>query len=510
MNFARFIPVLLIPLVVACVPGELEVDDEASTGTSLPRTKGAAAPLTNDSYNALPPLEQYQIANKLMGAFYKGVPASEFFDLSAGTERLRVTGGKDFLARQSLALNTKLQNKANYASLINERYSFDDTRRSTAEPLAAIYEFPVSRDMFESWMAYVLANTILFSPAEEIDSADYVDVQRIYSGLVSAMSDDIGIRQIVLTHMKSQANWRRFRSPEDNTREMIEIYLGLFDRDEDVPKASIACKNWYLTGDDQGYQLVIDELNENTEPQKVLGEWILTCDDFYQLIANHPLVVPRVTTVLVDHFFPNYAAEKRAAIVQDISNTNPSRFHDIFLAIIFSKEYLVYNEKPKNLEETFFNTANRVYWKPNDRFFRDLTNPDPGFNFPTLHKMQQPTMSLKLGRWKDQPLDSLSFAYFHEAIRGKLLTDRLTDEFNTREAGWRAEFILKADLLPQNEYIDYMFISVIGRKPTPDELSTLLQIITDNEYEKNRVGQAMIVLDYLSRLPELYFLNAQG
>lgn len=91
--------------------------------------------------------------------------------------------------------------------------------------------------------------------------------------------------------MISQENWRRFRSPEDNTREMIEIFLGLFDQDAEVPKASIACKNWSLTDDEQGYQLVIG-FDENTEPQEVLGAAILSCYDFYQAVAQHPLLIP--------------------------------------------------------------------------------------------------------------------------------------------------------------------------------------------------------------------------
>jgi hypothetical protein len=86
--------------------------------------------------------------------------------------------------------------------------------------------------------------------------------------------------------MISQENWRRFRSPEDNTREMMEIFLRRF-KDEEVPKAALACKNWSLTGQDQGYQFVID-FDENTEPQNTLDTNVTTSWDFYRAIAEHP------------------------------------------------------------------------------------------------------------------------------------------------------------------------------------------------------------------------------
>lgn len=511
MPHFRFLILLLLPLMISCIPQGLEESSGDYTETaSLPKTKGSAALLNQSEFDALTPIEQYQVANKLLGTLYKGIPASEFFDMSAGFNKPRVKPNGEFLAKTAHALSNKLLDIDAYAGQMSERYVFDEARRATAEPLAFMYELPLSRDLLEAWMAYVLSNTILFSPAEEIDSAGYTDVKNVYDGLYSAMGKDTSIRSIVLTHMESEANWRRFRSPEDNTREMIEIYLGLFDKDEDVPKASIACKNWYITDDGDGYQLIKDAYKKNIEPQKVLGQWVTSCEDFYKMIAGHALLIPRITTVLVDHFFPKASSALRASVVQSVVASNPTRFHDIFLGIIFSREYLFNNEKPKNLEETFFNIAHRIYWKPHTRFFRDLTNPDPGSTYPTLHKIGQPAMSLKLGRWKDQPLDSLSFAYFHEAIRERLLLDRVVNEFDVNDAGWRAGFIENGDILQKQDFVDYLFISVAGRRATTEEQTTLAKIFVDNGDEENRLDQALVVLDYLSRLPEIYFLNAKN
>jgi len=500
MKFTRLLMICVIIGLVGCKADQLQVDEAHSNLTS---TRGAAAPLSDDEYNSLSPEEQYQVANKLAATLYKGVPMDEFFDLGHGIQDLRVDGGKGFLARTREELNTKITFKDFYQNAIENRYNFsNDSLKAVAAPIATIKEFPISRDMFEAWMAYTLTNTILFSPAEEIDSADHVDVKRVYDGLVRAMSEDASIREIILVHQKSQANWRRFRSPEDNTREMIEIYLGLFDRDADVPKASIACKNWSITDDDDGYQLIIDNSNANTEPQNVLGQWITTCEEFYELIASHPLVIPRITTFLVDRFFPDETSEKRANIVKDIVATNPQRFHDIFLPIIFSKEYLLKNQKAKSFEESFFNLAGRTHWNHHPRFLNELVNPDLGSSQPTLSKMGQPAMRLKLGRFKNQPLDSLSFATYHEAIRDRVLVIN-----DSRWGSWGSDFTSFGDYFELEDYVQYIFISATARKATDEELQTLIGVI-EAEAESGKTNQAKIVLDYISRLPEIYFYNA--
>ena len=496
-NYKRVLLLISI-LLISCKASELEVDEEKSNEVA---PTSAAKPLTESKFNSLDSEQQYQVANKLASTLYKGVPLSEFFDFSAIGSDYRLGDGREFLSKTRADLNTRVKNKSGYANIIDLRYSFNETRKPTALPLATIREFPISRDLFEAWMAYTLANTILFSPAEEIDSAEYIDVHRVYSGLTKAMSEDASIRDIIFTHMKSQANWRRFRSPEDNTREMIEIYLGLFDKDEDVPKASTACKNWYLEDGDGNYELVIDELNENTEPQFVLDQWVTSCEDFYQVVASHPLVIPRIVTFLVDRFFPNYSSEKRAAITTDIVATNPVRFNDVFLAIIFSEEYLLNNQKAKSFEETFFNLAERVYWRHERGFLNDLTN--PGSDSPTMHKMKQPAMALKLGRFKDQPLDSLSFAYYHSAVRERLLT-----KANNNWGRWNSSFVREGDFFEQDDFIHFLFMSIISRKAAENELVELKKVIVSTENEANRSEQARIVFDYLSRLPELYYHDA--
>lgn len=577
-QFGSIIAASMVLGVTACSPG-------SPTPTGKDSLKGTAAQLDSSAYASLPPLQQYQVANKLTSALFTGVPAKDFFaagSIGADTSKLVVADKyTNLIGKVRKSLDTPLPDdpppgaapdlrtpakiplrgdtqsrvlsKLEVVELIDgdttkkisARYAFDGTSRPLQYPLAYIHETPLSDDFFARWMAYKLVNTIMFSPAEEIDSADQLDVQTLYENLVAALKADTPIRSIILAHEKSESNWKRFRSPEDNTREMIEIYLGLFDRDADVPKASKACKNWSLSSEDQGYKLIKGP-NENTEPQLILDSYyVTTCDDVFTVISNHPLVIPRVTTVLIDHMFGvEYDAETRSALARDIAASNPTTFKDLFLAILFSKEFLLTMERPKWFEESYFNVASRVRWRSYSGFFRDInTNANNGVINASLPQMYQPAFSLKLGRWPTVPGDALATSFQHNGLRSAMLTrsnarlatDPAFDPAAIPSQGWGPELTADVTKLSMDDFIAYMFISVLGRAPTSDEASTLKQVInsartttasgtadctaqnspTNNtsgcqQYysEANTNTRAMIVMDYLSRLPEIYFYNA--
>ena len=116
-------------------------------------------------------------------------------------------------------------------------------------------------------------------------------------------------------------------------------------------------------------------------------------------------------------------------------------------------------------------------------------------------------MTYKLGKPVAIPLDTLSFSYYHKSIREKLLIDRKTDEFNNNDGGWQENFI---DVNYEgNDFIDYLFLAVLSRKARQVELDELSQIIAARGYDdpKKHMQQAMIILDYFSRLSELYYLQ---
>jgi len=68
--------------------------------------------------------------------------------------------------------------------------------------------------------------------------------------------------------------------------------------------------------------------------------------------------------------------------------------------------------------------ADRIDWYASRSFFKYLNRQSSNSNFPSLNNMKQASMTYKLGRQTDIPLDTLSFAYYHKAVREKLLIDR--------------------------------------------------------------------------------------
>ena len=200
----------LVILLIGCKADDLEVDDsQASQSTP----EGVAAPLTNSEYQNLKPEKQYQVANKLAATMFNGVSVYDFFDFNVYGDNLKTSDlGNEYMSTIREDIVTQLKNKADYNNKILARHTFNDNdlQRAKAFPLAILKEYPSSRERFEVWMAYVLMNTVLFSPAAEIETTNYIDIQNIFNKLVESMSEDASIRNIVLAHMKSEANWRRF------------------------------------------------------------------------------------------------------------------------------------------------------------------------------------------------------------------------------------------------------------------------------------------------------------
>ena len=536
----RWLPLFMLLVVV--VSG-CDVNVPSKGAQAGFHVSGYAAPLSEEEYGRLSDEEKYRVANKLLSSFYRGIPVADFFDLSQGMEKPSLKEGRGFLSSIEAALSTPLDSatRQRYDSFIEgdeesgieARFRFRQLPKE--RPLARITTYPLSKDMFDHWMAWHLANTILFSPAEEIDSANINDVQKVYNKLVDDLRNGKTIRQIISRHQRTQENWRRFRSPEDNTREMIEIYLGLFDRDEDVPRAAIACKDLYLSGEDEGYEL-LSTGSPNTEPQLVLGTYVTNCDDFYDLIAGHPLVIGRVTTVLVEYFFAGRSNADRLRIVRSITASNPTTFEEIFKGILFSREYLLNTERPKSFEESFFGTAERLDWTPSRDLFQGVVSNRGDAARAYMGEMNWPTMSLKLGRLFGIPMDSLSFANYHKGFREVLLIrkDRwrkglglvsmdepdedASDETQQLYERNQERFALVEEMSP-DEYLDYLFLGAALRRADAVEKTTLINIARDAGYVVTKKGRrvvrdgyhddlAQLVFDYVSRLPETYYFKA--
>jgi hypothetical protein len=506
MRLLAFITVVVMAFsLLSCGGEEYTSHRTPNTLNESSEENTSSLELTAAEYEALPALEKYAVINKLMAVLYKGTAAADFFDLSGGLEPLKISSDTTGIGDVRSALKQPMADKNAVLARIDETFQFHSRARPAQYPLAMLFEFPLSRDYFAVWMAYRLANTILFSPALELETVSYTDVHRVFQRLVNMIENGESIRDVVYAHMVSQENWRRFRSPEDNTREMMEIFLGRFV-DGEVPRASVACGNWSLTDDSDDYQLLIG-YNENTQPQQIMDTTVTTCTDFYMAVANHADLIPRITSILVGSILNGSPADVQQQVVDTIVSENPLQFEDIFLPIIFSRQFLLNTERPAHVEELFLNIAHRISWWPYANFFHHINMPWNNPDYPALKNMKQASMTYKLGRPAQVPLDTLSFSYFHKAIREQLLLDQRRDLFDANDGGWQAEFIDVG--LSGDDLVTYLFVGILSRRPTDTELATLRGVFEDRGYtsEARALYQALITMDYISRLSETYYLN---
>lgn len=467
-------------------------------------------PLSDAEYAALSDIQKFALANKLAATLYRGMATNELIDLTAGLHTINLRNRTNLIAQMRAQLGTRLDSAARAAAVtradaysyyvntaVNANTKFFDSK-AMMYPLATIYEFPTSLDAYARWMAYVLANTILFSPALELDSVRSDDIANVYNRLVDAIEAGRPVREIVYDYMVSQENWHRFRSPEDNTREMMEIFLNRFI-DAEVPKAATACKNWRISG----YTLVKTGA-VNTQPQQILDTVVVSCENFYRAVADHDDLMPTVATVLINTFFTDTSVELKRKLVASLLATRPISFSDMFSTILFSKEFLLFSAQPRRAEETVFNVAARLGWRPAPAFFdqfADAMNPTPAY--VSLWRLGQAPYRSKLGRNPRAPTDTLNFSLHHKLLRERVL---LNTRAGTDVEGWDDGLFSDTSVqqLGRDDFLHYLFLSVLSRKATDTELSTLNQVILNRAVGNRRREQALIVLDYFSRLPELY------
>jgi hypothetical protein len=496
------------------------------------------------------------------------MPVDEFFNVSAGLTSPQVQFA-DGLRNIRTALRTDMDASARAtidASIVgldfegNENtelaiYSFDGDRPRSL-PLARIHEYPISRDAFVDWMAYFMANTILFSPALEYETTDIVNVQNVVRRLSIGIQNDLTVRQLIAQQLPTLDRWRVSRSPQNHALEAYELYLGLFDTEEDSREGGIACGDLYLTDEDQGYLLARTDF-PNTTPQFILDDVfeITTCDDFHAVIAGHPLVLPRVTEVIINYLMDGRTITDRLNMIESIVGSGAETFEEIFTAIIFSREYLLNTERPKSFEESLMALLSKVKWdvrhnrrEINNRIFDNLTS-DPNDAIYLGH-MGWDSMALKIGRLPFVPMDALSFSNYHKAVReellreheayrGAMVTVNMEDAngdingvdmvaeglvFGDDGTGSNVETLQHIwDLSPQ-EYIDLLFLTGVSRRATAVEMTDLvshlqnlnhlvdnngnLEVAGGNQLNNSRHDDiAQEVFDYLSRLPEFYYVK---
>ena len=477
--------------------------------------------LDDREFNRLPLTERRKIADKLLSSLFFGYPAPALDRMLNSGTFLCTIRQRLFSTRNNMnAVEAEIRDEEKY-------YRGDNSWRpyEAFDILARFYAMPYLDNHFlHNWIAYILTQTIMFSPAYELDSSHFPDISRVYNLLVMDMDDDVGMRYSTYLHMLSEDNWRRFRSPEDNGREMLEIYTMDFD-DTHVPRAATTLKNWFL--DEDSDTLVIG-LDANTVPQPLFGTTVTTGFEFYrELVKSNDFVTGSVRR-LVDFFFTDATDEQKTHITDQLTASHPETWEDILVQILFSREYLLHTSRAKSAEELFYSLARKLDYKHFIYTFSSF--------FEELDHMHQASMKYKLGKLERVPLDTLSFAYYHKFIRETVLIravcgDEEENHYNAWNTfGWRPA-LLGNDRFTyvENEpettirsFVTYLFEFLVHRPPNNEEMDMFLDNMLRNDRHRYEWGYdftavntttgcydrreraARDVLDYLSRLSELY------
>lgn len=542
--------------------------------------------LSQQEFDALSPDDQFMVANKALSTMYRGLPADEFFDLTQGLDQ-PVVQYDNYINRTQVALQTKLKPSEELAlekdifgiedqpdtEGVDESIPsrFRDLRNSRTDQifLAKAHTYPISHDQFVHWMSYFLANTIMFSPALEMDSTDNQDVQRVLVYLQESLASGKDIRTVIRGWLNNLSRWRVSRSPENHALEMFELYLGVFndspEEQQNTINGGIACNDLFLTDDAEDYQLARDTTQVGVKvPLKVFDQYIYDCEGLYGVVAGHPLLIPRIVEVISNYFLDGMSSEKKRSVVNDVLSTGPETFEDVFLAVMFSKVFLLESERPKTFEENAFNFLHAMHWTPRSsefgtlgkRVFNNLLNSTS--SQIAVEKMGWSAMDYKIGRTPFLPMDVLSFASYHQAIRESVLlnnrafdgrnypkTEDFTEALEPREPPFEivdGGFYIagtenlkpELDALTLDEFIDFVFLTAMGRKATAVEREDLkaigetrdhlryyenddgVEVLSlrrgnggdDELYEYWTDDFAEIMLDYMSRLPEFYYYRA--
>ncbi len=480
---------------------------------NLPYTNYKLDTITDSVFNNLTASNQLLVADKLLATLYFGLETNKLQALiDSGTFissiKQNLTEKKNDLDKVETRLNDSGKNDEEFYF-----YNWPEGTEETAKILARFYVLEhLDKHYLDYWMSYVLTSNIMFSPAYELASSHSPNIDRVYNRLVRDLRKQSTVQYSTYLHMVSDDNWRRFRSPEDNGREMMEIYLFDFD-DKKVPIAGKALQNWHL---DRDNDTLVVGLDENYEPLTLFNTTIYNGDDFYSELVKSDNFIKGLVKRLVNVYFSTFTQSKKQAVVDKIVASKPKTWQDILLQIVFSNEYLLSSDKPKSMEEVFFSLSQKIHFKHYRGFFPYLAR--------SLTEMNQASMKYKVGKPNEVPLDTQSFSSYHKFVRESIL---ISSKGETSD-GWDKELLISNELfvdIPAYQHekmveklVNYLFKSAIARLPNEAEMLLFKQHFLDDEgnyvsyfrlFKDNgslneRRNAAVTIFEYISRLTEVY------
>ncbi len=475
--------------------------------------------LSNAEFNALTLAQKRIVADKLLATLYFGLPKTAFETMIQSPTFISDIQTMITQKRNDIgAIETRLNDNGEEEGHEFEFWRWPEGTAQISRILARFYILEhLDKHYIDYWSAYILTSTIMFSPAYELESSHTPNIDRVYGDLVRHQRDDCSIEYLTFMHMISEDNWRRFRSPEDNGREMLEIFLLDFN-DSHVPMAGQTLKNWKL--DRESDTLVIG-LDDNTQPVSLFGTSVTDGFDFYRELAKSDAFIKGTASRLVDIYFPNHTQAQKNGIIDDLIDSGIGTWQDLLLQIVFSKAYLLESDKPKSAEELFYSQSRKTYFGYRSDFFSRFAQ--------ALLEMHQAPMKYKLGRYTEVPLDTQSFLSYHKAIReGMMIQNKLVYSDGWVTSGWQAQRLLADSVfsgVPPNNpkaaaerLIDHLFLSTLVRPATQQEKNffTAHFLNSDGTYKyefdlfqeddplEGRIRAGIAVMDYISRLAEFY------
>ncbi|MCF6200904.1 MAG: hypothetical protein L3J42_02060, partial [Hydrogenimonas sp.] len=222
--------IAFLPLIfmTGCGTGSTEsvssLSQDSPTAVSVAPATTSLQMLDDESFNALSEEERIYVANKLYTTLFKGRDLSFIKDeISTGKfienfrQRLYLSDSDQPDLDKVLPDNYQIQDGRRFGDPLIEKF-----RSIYSNIISTLYYTKLSKEYYDEWMAYLLGQTILFSPAWEVESVNPFPelISSNYNRLKSLIGEDKPFKDIVYTHMISNENWARFRSPEDNGREM--------------------------------------------------------------------------------------------------------------------------------------------------------------------------------------------------------------------------------------------------------------------------------------------------
>ena len=450
---------------------------------NMPISKYKLNAITDSDLNRLSNLDKLKIANKLLASLYYGMPYKRLQSL---------LDNGNFIATLKQEMQGHSSNFTQVQNSIMDESLYKDDCYCNMKALAMLYHLKMGKEFIDRWAAYVLNQTILFSPAYELSTVSRQNICNVNAELVNGFSDHYTMEYITLMHTMSENNWRRFRSPEDNGREMLEIYNMDFN-DTKVPIAAKALQNWHLEGSSN--TLIVGP-NRNSEPLNLFGTTIYNGVDFYSGLVKNSKFKQTVVKRLVNIYFPYYTKSQKADVAESILSSNPMTFEDLLLQIVFSKEYLYNSQKYMSAEERFLSLAKKMDMNGEGYYYFVYIRKD-------LEKMHQASMHYKLGRTDTIPSDTYSTTIYKNFIRSYML-DPVRGE---GQWGWNPKVVIEDGFGKEpkdnlSEYIDYIFKNMLNRKPLDREKELLTRIIGENT--SDRLNITNIIFAYIVKLNEFY------